>query len=452
MVSLRRSAALAAAWVGLGLGTVGCKRSPPHAASESSPLDVTFLDGGAPFVCSAEGAPRVIAPLESPELGRVVRAGAGVVVGLTYAGASGRAASVLAVSDDAAPPIAPIALASTFDDAPAPAVAVAGERVWAAFVTHQEHDGGAPPRSARMATRVLSVARLEGARVARIAAIAKLAGEGTSVDLAPSSNGVRVVWDDDAPGSARGVIATLATDAGGADPAPAAVHISPDDVDAERPRVLSRGGSGHFVAWLAHRAESEQDAGARDKYLEQPGEKRQFGWVQVLALSGEGAVQSTPVDATSPHGHADGFDWRLRPDGETLELLVHDAGETQEGAGGRLGFVTFKGAPVRSTSVADGVGRGDAAWVPLAGGDGAAWASYVDAQDHFTLAFVDSSADATRAGQAPRVARVDLGTEPGRAYRIDEGAASGPAGQLAVRSLLTSGHHVAVARLACARP
>ena len=248
---------------------------------------------------------------------------------------------------------------------------------------------------------------------APLAAYAQHAAESLALDAAPSADESRValVWDEDegAPvGNAGAVSLPNATTAGitlGVVPLGAGQPLAPrvvsgDTADPDSPRLAPRAGGGWWVAWIAHRAEGATDAGVRAATtapVEAPAEDRVYSWIEIVAVSDEGAPAGPPRRITSATGRAASFDLALRPHGG-LDVFVRDETQSREGEGGRIFRVDVAAEGTAEEPVVvvpSGAGRGSVDLVTGAGpreGDGErSWLTFSDPQDRTLVVPLDTS-------------------------------------------------------------
>ena len=259
-------------------GAVGCKKSEPSPLATSSRCH-RRVRAGAPRRrsrvasvvaeslprCRVDGA-RLAIPGDDVVAGDAVTTADALLVGVVRRDGGRRLASVVRASLD----LASVKVDRRRRDARRRSSAVAADAWRDAYSSRRmrgaQRDADAAPAIAPGAmTRVLEIARLDGAALVREGAIVQQADESLAYDVAwPSSGGngaPLVAWDEDAPMAPgqiladRGVVKVQVIGAGKPRVA------SPDTSDAEAPRLLARRG-GYWLAWLARRPEPGEDAGA----------------------------------------------------------------------------------------------------------------------------------------------------------------------------------------------
>jgi hypothetical protein len=373
-------------------------RGPAAVTSSSASVVAEMLPR-----CRVDGA-RVGVPGDDVVAGDAVTTPDALLVGVVRRQGGKRLASVVRASLDLAS-VKMIDVGATLGDDPPPSPRLHGGTVSVASYARHNADAGAGAgaltgnaagTSAAIAggtmTRILEIARLDGTSLVREGAVLQQADESLAYDVAWPDHGAPVVaWDEDAPMlpsqilADRGVVKVQVLGAGKPRVA------SPDTSDAEAPRLLARRG-GYWLAWLAHRPEPAEDAGAA---AEGPGERRAYRWVELVALDAKGEATSPVRRITPEKGRVASFDLATSPpesgSGEPkLVVVVQDEAAVTEGAGERIVRYAVDGQKdrVESAELLDGgVGHALADLLPLAAADPRAmrWLAFTDTQEHAHL-------------------------------------------------------------------
>jgi hypothetical protein len=234
-------------------------------------------------------------------------------------------------------------------------------------------------------TRELRVARVDEAKLGEtLGSVVEQHDESLAFDLDwPEGGGAALVaWDEDAPppkqdgagagkGIERGFVKVRTLGDGKTRVA------SPETSDAESPRLLSRP-DGFWLAWLSRRTEETHGS-----FVEGPGEKRAFRWVEVVALDARGDPAS-PVRRVSPErGRAVSFEL-AKGEGGQLVVFVQDEAASGEGAGGRIVRHVVGGDRVETSDVVDG-GVGHAIAELVRGTRETSWLAWNDGNDRVHL-------------------------------------------------------------------
>jgi hypothetical protein len=367
------------------LAVLGCKRgSAPSSTTEPAPPAPTASAAStahplaAPRCKRGEGAIALggASATADLEIGDAIAARGGFVVGLLRESQGGVMGSMALFGADTRPATF-VDLGPPAGDAPPPKPVARGdgqEMLLAAFYGRPQTDGK---------TRELMLFEVTAGKPALLGVVEEEKDDSLAFDIALGEKGGVVVWDEDEAGArgqaARGVIKALALSAA-AKPIGAPRIISGSSSDAELPRVVARRG-GFWVAYLAHAPESppltsasaSRTLAAAPKAsapagvgsdLEEPGTDRSFGWVEMLALDGDGAPLGTPRRVTSEQGHVTDFELATRSSQDAgkdaVDLFVRDEGEIVEGSGGRIlrASVRVAGADPPAVVVPDSVGAG----------------------------------------------------------------------------------------------
>lgn len=397
-MSVSRCAFVAALAVIAAGPTLACKKSEPAPPTTSSDT-TTGVETRGPAVASAsasvvketlprcrvDGA-RVGVPGDDVVAGDAVTTPDALLVGVVRRQGGKRLASVVRASLDLAS-VNVIDVGATLGDDPPPSPRLHGGVVSVASYARSTADAGAGTM-----TRNLEIARLDGTTLVREGAVVQQADESLAYDVAwPDHGAPLVAWDEDAPMlpsqilADRGVVKVQVLGAGKPRVA------SPDTSDAEAPRLLARRG-GYWLAWLAHRPEPAEDAGAA---AEGPAERRAYRWVELVALDAKGEATSPVRRITPDKGRVASFDLATSPaeggGGEPkLVVVVQDEAAVTEGAGERIVRYAIDGQKdrVESAELLDGgVGHALADLLPLAAADPRAmrWLSFTDTQEHAHL-------------------------------------------------------------------
>jgi len=383
----------------------GCQKGEPSPVTSSSgqgPLSSASAPAAMPSVvaealprCRVDGV-RLAIPGDDVVAGDGVMAADAVFVGVIRRDGGRRLASVVRASLDLASMKA-IDVGVSLGEDPPPSPRAHGGSVFVASYARSKPgaDRGADAGpSAGAMTRLLEVARIDGASLVREGTIVQQADESLAFDVEWPSGGTTgaaaaplVAWDEDAPLGAgqlladRGVVKVQVL--GG----PKARVASPDTTDAEAPRLLAKRG-GYWLAWLARRPETTEDAGVA---AEGPGEQRSYRWVELVSLDAKGEPTSPVRRVTPEKGRVASFDLvHAAPDAGSAEprlvLLVQDEAAHAEGAGERIVRYVLDGPRdrVESGDLLDG-GVGHALVDLLTTPDEARvprWLAFSDLQEH----------------------------------------------------------------------
>ena len=360
--------ARAATAVAIALGLVaasGCKKDAPAGVDAGAAASPAVASAGASAAGVAEALPRC-----RPDANEATIAGDDVVVGDAVATSDAivlgvlrrvggkRVGSIVRMPLDLAPGgVKAIDVGPAFGEEPPPSPRVVRGAIMAAWYTRKAGDDAGAPTTGGMApgTRTLHVGHLEGDALREHGAVVQQADESSAFDVAWPSGAASpgtpplVAWDEDAPIAVgaflpdRGRVKT--TVLGSKDPdggAPKIAVVSPYATDADSPRLLARARAGQrdkpggfWLAWLARRPESSEDAGLAP---EGPGEQRAFRWVEIVELGPSGEPIG-PIRRVSPErGHVVSFDLVRAPGGAGTEAVVvaQDEAAHQEHAGARI--------------------------------------------------------------------------------------------------------------------
>ncbi len=330
-----------------------CKRPAPVAPTDAGfgVATTTQGDAAAPLPPRCVDAKSFGLDGTAVEYGEAVATASRVFVGATYEKGGKRHAAILSFrrEGDTVLDLTTEDAGDLAPDAPPPKVALVGDTARAATYP--------PAKDAREIA-------FDGSR------IKTQKDESFAFDLAvrPSGEGL-IVWDEDAPAAARGVIKAAVLPYDGK---VAPLVVSPDSTDAETPRVALRTG-GYVVAWIARKPELVDAAPER----EGPGLGRKLAWLETMMLDAKGNVVGTPSRHVRAGSRVEAFDMSSHDD--TLEVLVKDDEQPADNAGSRLMLLTLRGEEARwSVVIADGVGSG----VPDLLGT---WAAFRDSQDQARL-------------------------------------------------------------------
>jgi hypothetical protein len=119
-------------------------------------------------------------------------------------------------------------------------------------------------------------------------------------------------------------------------------------------------------------------------YVEGPGEKRAYRWVEIASLDARGEAVGPVRRVSSEKGRAAAFE--LTKWGSDLVVLVQDEAAPSEGAGGRIVRHLVKERVETADVVDGGVGHALADLVPVsAGGDAARWLAWTDTAERFHM-------------------------------------------------------------------
>jgi hypothetical protein len=400
----------------------GCKGDSSPAPSPSGQAPLSAASVAAPVASAvAESLPRcrvdgvrLAIPGDDVVAGDGVMASDGILVGVIRREGSRRLASVVRASLDLASMKA-IDVGVALGEDPPPSPRLHGGSVFVASYARAKGadkaaaDGGA---GAGGMSRVLEIARVDGDTLVREGAIAQQADESLAFDLAWPTGGAAgaaaaplVAWDEDAPLGAgqlladRGVVKVQVL--GGAK----ARVASPDTTDAEAPRLLAKRG-GYWLAWLARRPETTEDAGVAP---EGPGERRSYRSVELVSLDAKGEPTSAVRRITPEKGRVASFDLATGATEGGLVLLVQDEAAHADGAGERIVRYVVSGGEkerVESGDLLDG-GVGHALVDLLTAPDephAPRWLAFSDLQEHTHVAPLGPSL----ALRAPPVAEPSL--------------------------------------------
>ncbi len=348
-------------------GLVGCKscesgNARPDASAPSPSSSHSVVAEALPR-CRAD-APRASIPGEDVVIGDVAIGPAGLLAGVVRTDPNGKRVASIARLDLDLSNVRVVDIGPALGDDPAPSPRWKDDVPYVAFAMRKPNDAGPSM------LREVRVARIEESALGKVEhAVTQQADESLVFDLAwPEGGGAPLMaWDEDAPPRADGGVPGLAErgfvkvqllEEG------RRWHVaSPETTDAEAPRLLARKG-GYWLAWLARRFEGEEPS-----YIEGPGEKRAYRWVEVVALDAKGDAQG-PVRRVSPEkGRVVSFELaRMEGDAAQLVVMVQDEAAYGEGAGGRI-VVHALGSDnkIESIEVVDGgVGHALAELVPVA--------------------------------------------------------------------------------------
>ena len=444
-----RAPMIALVWAAIGstLGACdGCRKgdsSSPGVAASSSAPSASASGALAPQAavvkeslprCRADGA-RLALPGDDLVTGDAVVAADALLVGVVRREGNKRIASVVRASLDLAS-VKLLDLGAALGDDPPPSPKLRGATAFVASFARPRSagtDAGAAAGAGAAAvtmTRVLEIARVDGATLVNEGSIVQQADESLAYDVAwpDGEKGTPLVaWDEDAPPRAgalladRGVVKVQLLGA-----ANRARVASPDGTDAEAPRLLARRG-GYWLAWLARRPEVAEDAGAA---AEGPGERRAYRWVEIVALDAKGEPTS-PVRRVSPEkGHAASFDIASPGTDSQLVVVVQDETAQVEGAGERVVRYAIDGDRTESGDLLDG-GVGHALAEVLAQGSDAAaprWLVFTDTQEHAHLVPLGPAlrlAGAATTEPSLDGARIVASAPPDLVYAIGSAASQG---------------------------
>lgn len=469
MARLARHVATAFAFVSLGVagafGCDGCQKG------DGSGVTTTSSSARAPSSAGALGSARVVAetlprcridgarlalPGEDVVVGDAVASADALLVGVTRRDGTKRLASVVRASLDLKT-MTLLEVGPAVGDDPPPSPHMRGAMpIVAAFVKPKAGagaDAGASAdaggdRPAVWLTRVLEISRIEASGLVSEARIVQQADESLAYDLAwpleeKSDKPGIVAWDEDAPAAPgalladRGVVKVQLLG-----PNARARVASPDATDAESPRLLARRG-GYWLAWLARRSESSEDAGAASA-VEGPGERRAHRWVEIVALDAKGEAAS-PIRRVSPEkGHVASFELATAEGGGSdaqLVVIVQDETAHAEGAGERIVRYAIEDKVDGAELLDGGVGHALAELLPP-GADAAAprWLAFTDTTEHAHLVPLGP---ALRLAGTPTTepaldgSRVLASASGDSLYAVGPaGAADAPGGHIELRRLL----------------
>jgi hypothetical protein len=294
------------------------------------------------------------------EIGGAIAYDGGYAVGFARRAGASRVAGVALFGPQATGGARAVQLGPMAEDAPAPLLASRSGQVLAtAFGMPSGRPHGDPNRELR-------VYAVEGDHAGALTSFVKAADDSMASDIASDGRDAFVVWDEALSrptGNTRleavhGVIRGAPVSR--PEPKVAARDLSPEDSDAEDPRIVADG-AGYSVLWIAR---SPGDVPASDA-SEVAGEPRAFGWLQQVAIDAQGAARAPVRDLTPRGGHLSAYDVRVFGNGVGLVVVARDDGEATDGSGGALLRVRARGGavdPVESIEVG-GVGRGAPAFV-----------------------------------------------------------------------------------------
>jgi hypothetical protein len=305
-----------------------CKKKPPpppppvaqtvtHRCEPVSPEGSFVLRADTNRPASADGGdpPEGDALPFAAEVGEAVALASGFAVGAIHAENGAPTMSVVEIGPDGRGGKV-ISLGAARGDVEPPRLAVRGALL-VAGVLEPERGG-----------RAIKLATIDSDHVTWGARVHEKADESQAFDLAIGDTRGIVVWDEDAADG--GAIRMSTFD--GANPSVATPPrtISPDQADAEAPRLVARRG-GFWLGYLARRAESEdEDAEARFQ-----AEAVGFRWVEVIALDENGSPVGPARAVTPKDGHVMLFDLAPGPDDGAIVVWRDD--EVPSGAtGGRV--------------------------------------------------------------------------------------------------------------------
>ncbi len=225
-------------------------------------------------------------------------------------------------------------------------------------------------------------------------AIVQQADESSAFDVAWNGDGPPIVaWDEDAPIAVgefvpdRGRVRVQILGAPTKDPDGGTLKPnvpSPYSTDADTPRLLPRSKGGYFLAWLARRPESTEDAGIAP---EAPGEHRVFRFVEIVELSASGEVAGPIRRVSSEKGHVVAFDLLPGSGGSEVVVVAQDEAAYAEHSGARIVRYALSGTSWDPTDIVDaGVGHALSEIVAIPSDAGASrWLSWMDGAEHAHL-------------------------------------------------------------------
>jgi hypothetical protein len=247
-------------------------------------------------------------------------------------------------------------------------------------------------------TRTLHLSKLDptSGAVKDEATVVQQADASSAFDVAwPETGGGAplVAWDEDAPiavgeflpDRGRVRIQLVGPEAPVLDGGPRSVVASPYATDADSPRVLSRARGGFFLAWIAQRPESTEDAGI---VPEGPGEHRMFRWVEIVEVSASGEIASPIKRVSSSNGHVVAFDLVRGGGSAEVVVVVQDEAAHAEHAGARIVRYGLSGERWEPSDLVDaGVGHALSEIVSVHADAGVVprWLSWSDGAEHAHL-------------------------------------------------------------------
>lgn len=315
-------------------------------------------DGGEPQTPAQRYAPFAVV------LGRGTITGTGYAVGVKRDVADGSVAEVALVDAKRATGRL-IRLGQARGDVEAPLVVSAGEELVAAMLE---------PNASGFSLRL---ARVRGDRVDWAAELPQERDESLAFDVAVGADRVAVAWDEavDEGERTRIVLATL--DRGELRATDDARPISPEQRDAELPRLVAHAG-GFWLVYVARRSfelppqPGDEELGRDPKQERYAAEMIEHSWLEVMPLEPTGAPSGPARALSAKDGHVQAFDVEGLPDGGLVVAWRDD--DTPTGAqGGRVELmVVSSGGVGESRVVADeDVGLGVPTllpgWISLAG-------------------------------------------------------------------------------------
>ncbi|MCL2723405.1 MAG: hypothetical protein FWD69_03115 [Polyangiaceae bacterium] len=369
---------------------VSCKRSevapvPPDDLTEEKTSPVASVAPEPVPRCRSEGA-RLPLLGEDVIVGEAAIVNGSLLVGVIRRDGAKRVASIV-VTDAGLTSPRYVDVGVALGDDPPPVPYAAGGR---AFIVYFARKFGESTRELRVARLDLRPGTQSTHALETIAIVPQQADESLAFDVAwgPAIGGATpsalVAWDEDAPRApgrlfaSRGLIKVQF--APFAKAGAKAKVVSPEDSDAELPRLLPRR-DGYWLAWLANRPEVD-DAGAPSAVSEGPGESRAYRWVEIVALDAKGDPASNVRRVSSEKGRALAFDLATPASGKSeIVVLVQDEAASAEGGGARITRYVLDGDRVESGDIVDsGVGAALAELVPAVDGV-TRWLSWVDTRD-----------------------------------------------------------------------
>jgi hypothetical protein len=232
------------------------------------------------------------------EVGEAVALASGFAVGAIHAENGAPMMSVVEIGPDGRGGKV-ISLGAARGDVEPPRLAVRGALLIAG-VLEPERDG-----------RAIRLAAIDSDHVTWGARVHETKDESQVFDLAIGDTRGIVVWDEDAANG--GAVRMSTFDAANPSATTPPRTISPDQSDAEAPRLVARPG-GFWLGYLARRAESEdEDAEARFQ-----AEAIGFRWVELIALDENGSPVGPARAVTPKDGHVMLFDMAPGPDNSAI--------------------------------------------------------------------------------------------------------------------------------------
>jgi hypothetical protein len=270
-----------------------------------------------------------------------------------------------------------VPLGAPLGDAPPPRPFVTRAGLFAAFYGRPSKPTG---------TRALTFVRFSGEQPSPVYTLAEQNDDSMAFDVAFGDRSGVFAWDEDAIGLRRGNVKVVVLSPEGKELRGPRI-ASPDDTDAERPRVVARRG-GFWLVWVARRLEGDEgrDGGHRD---EAPALRRAFEWLEVVALD-EGGEAAGPVRRlTSVKGHVSVFDLAVRVGTDTVDIVARDDDQAVDGAGGRLVRVSVRPDGVEGpTAIVAEVGRGVPDFLVLGT---STWLFFTEPSDRLRLIPLDAA-------------------------------------------------------------